>query len=220
MQRTNSIVIFPITLIIYISIILYTIFLFETFGTNDIKILMLAALAFFSTIGMFLFVFDIVALTLILNSKIDKKWKKILSISWVVFTPIYFVIYYLKFNIIFEKILDKTTNIENNKKINLNSIISFFVIILFLISFIFQLATIFKYPDRSNQPNWVNIGDEISSVIFFISLSTYIFNYFISIYISMFISNKSICYLSRIPLAFSVIWMHNKNKSCSYSKNL
>lgn len=44
---------------------------------------------------------SIIEIIEICTNTIDKKWKFILSFSWIIFTPIYLIIYYSKFKTIF-----------------------------------------------------------------------------------------------------------------------
>lgn len=76
---------------------------FSIVGTNNLTLE--ENLAPYLGIGLiFLLLFlivSIIAIIEICTNTIDKKWKFILSFSWIIFTPIYLIIYYSKFKTIF-----------------------------------------------------------------------------------------------------------------------
>ncbi|MDE5651728.1 MAG: hypothetical protein K2H80_01575, partial [Ureaplasma sp.] len=82
MQKTNSNVLFPITCILYVVLIIG----FSIIGTNGLTINeKLAPYLGISLTFLFLFlIISIIAIVEISTSNIDKKWKIILSVSWII----------------------------------------------------------------------------------------------------------------------------------------
>ncbi len=213
---------FPLTLFVYIFTI--TIIICNSILINDqtseiIQGIKIENFAFGILAIFVLFIFDIPALIIICLSNIKTKWKIILSLDWLLFTPIYMIIYYAKFNIIFEKSLLKINNSHGLKNIKINSLISFIVLIILVMSMIIELIIGAQYPNIQTQPYWVEqVYTGLNSIIF-ITIGIYIYNYMISVYMSMFFNKKNIKHIGKIPFAFSVVWMY-ANKTISKSVSI
>lgn len=148
----------------------------------------------------------VAAIIIIAYSNIDKKWKLILSFSWIIFTPIYLIIYYTKFQTIFSKKLEKKTYF-NLDKLNVTSFISFVAMIVLIISLImtFVLEKILS-PQSYNKDLLLGIF----GITLLLSFITYTFTYSISLYLSMYSKEQKISCPSKIPFACSFVWMYSK----------
>ncbi len=209
MQKKNIIILFPITFLLYVLLVVIFIQYANILGNNittqqkifSISAYLIAWLAIFVVITIF-------ALYIILKSNIEKKWKVILSISWTIFTPIYFVIYCVKFKKIFEKELMDIDPIVN--KINRSSLFSFIVlittIILAISTLIIEKSSISSKHIINEWVGWFTIA----------LIVVYFFSYTYTTYCSNLFSEKIISYMGKIPFACSFVWMYSnkiiKNK--------
>lgn len=199
MQRTNSIFLFPITIVLYliVGIAIPNFLLDKNLGQVVAKTISFST--GISCLIIFL-VLSIVAIIIICKDNIDKKWKLLLCFSWILLTPIYLIIYYTKFKIIFaNKLTNK--NKFNLKKINITSFISF--LLLFIMIGTFIPLTLFQVENENSVLYTL-------AIFFLLLVFFYFFLYFLSLYLSMFNDEPKISYVSRIPFAYSFIWMYSK----------
>ena len=143
------------------------------------------------------FIVTLIGFIFILISKIDKKWKLILSIFWILFKPIYMIIYCVKFKVIFSKYIENLSNI-NDEMTNKTSIYSFVLLNLFVVFSI--IVIIFSNVLINKSANEIVV--EVFSI---------------SIYYSLIKSNNS--YIKRIPILFSFIWIFSKIKNKNQINN-
>ncbi len=158
------------------------------------------------------FVVTLIGFIFILISKIDKKWKIILSIFWILFKPIYMIIYCVKFKVIFSKYIENLSNI-NDEMTNKTSIYSFVLLNLFVIFSI--IVIIFSSVLINKSTNEIVV--EVFSILDLIVIIGYFFAFTKSIYCSLIKSNNS--YIKRIPILFSFIWIFSKIKNKNQINN-
>lgn len=203
MQKLNSTILFPITCVLYVVLIIGL----SIVGTNNLTLE--ENLAPYLGIGLtFLLLFlivSIIAIIEICTSNIDKKWKYVLLFSWVIFTPIYLIIYYVKFKSIFAKKLINNPQVEI-KKINISSFLSFILLVVFLLTN--AIMGIVYLVLHKNQESEFLAGE--FSTLALISLLVYSFVYVRLLYLSMFNNQPKISCVCKIPLACSFVWMYSR----------
>lgn len=203
MQKKNIIILFPITFLLYVFLIVIFVEYANILGNNltsqqkifSIGAYLIAWFTIFAIITAF-------ALYIICKSNIEKKWKIILSICWTIFTPIYFVIYCVKFNKIFSNEPMDNNTIVN--KINKSSLFSFIMLVTIVIMAISTLII-----DNSSISSKYVINEWLGwSTIVLIVI--YFFSYAYTSYYSNLFIEKGISYVGKIPFAFSFMWMYSK----------
>ncbi len=199
MQRTNSIFLFPITIVLYliVGIAVPNFLLDKDLGQEAARFISFSV--GISCLIIFLII-SIVAIIIICKDNIDKKWKLSLCFSWILFTPIYLTIYYTKFRVIFANKLTSKDNFSL-RKTNITSFLSF--LLLFIMIGTFIPLTLFPIKNENSILYTLTI-------FFLLSVFFYFFLYFLSLYLSMFNDEPKISYVSRIPFAYSFIWMYSK----------
>lgn len=203
MQKLNSTILFPITCVLYAVLIIG----FSIVGTDGLTAE--ESLAPYLGIGLTFFllflIVSIIAVIEICICNIDTKWKIILSFSWVIFTPIYLIIYYAKFRTIFAKKLINNPQVEI-KKINNASLLSFILLVVFLLTI--AIMEIVYLALRKNQESELLAGQ--FSTLALIALLAYLFVYVRLLYLSMFNNQSKISNVCKIPFACSFVWMYSK----------
>ncbi len=202
MQKKNIIILFPITFLLYVLLTIIFVEYAKIFGNNitteqkifSISAFLIAWLVIFAIITAF-------ALYIICKSDIEKKWKIILSISWTIFTPIYFVIYCIKFKKIFA---NELININPNVNgINNSSLFSFIVLV---IAIVLAISTLII--DNSSIAS-KHIINECVGWFTIALIVVYFFSYTYTTYCSNLFSEKIISYIGKIPFACSFVWMYS-----------